>query len=85
MPVRSASEDACRILAEDADLAEAIPAERRGWAVAELTAEVLTIGRGRLSGDEFPADAAGLLVLRGLLVRRLELEGRFGSGAARRM
>jgi len=74
----TSSEPAAHILAEDTDLAETVAAEVRPQAVAQVTARVLTFDRGRLSpfGD-FPRDAVGLLVLRGLLIRRVELEGRY--------
>src|SRR5437763_11182436 len=73
--------DSCHLLREDAELAEAIPPERRATALENCTAEELTLGvapRGKptltpLSGG------VGMLVLGGLLVRRVGIDGRFGA------
>jgi CRP/FNR family cyclic AMP-dependent transcriptional regulator len=71
----------CRLLAEDPDLAAAIPQPLRQRAVHECVAPVVTIPRGRLSRPPALADAGGigLVILDGLLLRRVGIEGRFGG------
>jgi CRP/FNR family cyclic AMP-dependent transcriptional regulator len=71
--------DICRLLAEDRDLAEAIGPELRERAGAELTARVLRIPHGSWAAPEPPDEhTLGLLVLSGVLVRRVEIERRSG-------
>ena len=71
----------CQILRADTDLAEAIPAERREQAISECIAPIATLRRGRWSGTEpdMSDGGIGLLVLDGLLVRRVGIDGRFGA------
>ena len=73
--------DVCRVLEEDADLAESIPAELRGQAVRECIARTAVIGRGAwpASSMGLHGDGIGLLVLDGLVTRRVDVEGRLGS------
>ncbi len=70
-----------QILQADPDLAEAIPAERREQAISECIAPVTSLRRGRWSGAEpdMSDGGIGLLVLDGLLVRRVGIDGRFGA------
>lgn len=70
-----------QVLLEDPDLLEAIPAAARVRAVQECIAPVVRISRGRWNGDrpDLGEDALGLLVLDGLLVRRVGIDGRFGA------
>lgn len=69
------------VLAEDPGLAESIPRAQRALATRECVAPVVLIARGRwgdlrsLSVD----DGIGLLVLEGLLLRRVGIEGQFGA------
>jgi CRP/FNR family transcriptional regulator, cyclic AMP receptor protein len=67
----------CHVLREDADLASGIQSSRRHRAEDACTAPTLTVGRGTWSYR--PAENAHLLVLDGLLLRRVGLEGRFGA------
>ena len=69
------------MLREDPDLGEAVPVERRQQAVEACIAPVLRIPRGRWSGDqtELIRDGIGLIVIRGLLIRRVGIDGRFGA------
>jgi CRP/FNR family transcriptional regulator, cyclic AMP receptor protein len=71
----------CHVLREDPDLAEAIPPTHRERAIDECIAGAVRIRRGRWSSA--PGDAVGggigLLVLEGLLVRRVGVDGRFGA------
>jgi CRP/FNR family cyclic AMP-dependent transcriptional regulator len=69
----------CRLLVEDAELAEALAPAQRERAARELIARVLNVAPGpwRMAppGDE---QTLGLLVLSGVLVHRTEIDGRAG-------
>ena len=76
------SPDRIRVLEQDPGLAEAIPPELRDRAVAECLARELTIPTGRWRGAPLVTNGGvgiGMLVLSGLLVRRVGIEGRFGA------
>jgi CRP/FNR family transcriptional regulator, cyclic AMP receptor protein len=77
----SESGQLCRVLEEDADLSEAIPAGQRDRATRECLAQLLLVpvGRWRTSRAVLASDGIGLLVLRGLLIRRVGVDGRFGA------
>jgi CRP/FNR family transcriptional regulator, cyclic AMP receptor protein len=74
-------EEHVRVLEEDPGLAEGIAPERRERAVADCVAAVLAMPVGRWSGtpDLGAQGGIGLLVLDGLLVRRVGLDGRYGA------
>jgi CRP/FNR family cyclic AMP-dependent transcriptional regulator len=76
-----ASGSVCHILSEDPALAEAIPSAHREQAVDECLARAAHIPAGAWSGEgaSIPPDGVGLLVLRGLLIRRVGIDGRFGA------
>ncbi len=71
----------CHVLREDPELAEAIPPERRAQAIEECTAPELLIepgpwgGRGSLGFR----GGIGVLVLGGLMIRRVGIDGRYGA------
>jgi hypothetical protein len=71
----------CHPLREDPELADAIPPERRQLAIEECTAPELLIqpgpwgGRGSLGFR----GGIGVLVLSGLMIRRVGIDGRFGA------
>jgi CRP/FNR family cyclic AMP-dependent transcriptional regulator len=71
----------CHVLAEDPALAEAIPHAHRERAVEECVAEAVDVANGawREEGMSVIRDGIGLLVLRGLLIRRVGIDGRFGA------
>jgi CRP/FNR family cyclic AMP-dependent transcriptional regulator len=71
----------CRVLEEDVALLEAVPTDNRERAVAECIAATLRIPRGHWSGQraDIMPDGIGLLVLDGLLVRRVGISGSFGA------
>jgi len=71
----------CHVLAEDGDLAEALPRSCRSEATESCLAPSLSVPRGHWIGphEDLTPDGIGLLVLRGLLIRRVSVEG--GSGA----
>jgi hypothetical protein len=69
------------VLHEDPDLAEAIPPARREHAMDELTARVYRIPAGPWPAEPsaiLPGDI-GLLVFKGLMLRRVGIEGRYGA------
>ena len=71
----------CHVLSEDPDLAELIDPEHRARAVEHCVARTARIPRGRWTtpGPEGLGDGIGLLVLEGLLLRRVGIDGRFGA------
>ncbi len=76
------SQERVRVLEADPSLAEALPPELRERAIAECVARELTIPTGRWRGAPLVTSGGvgiGLLVLDGLLVRRVGIEGRFGA------
>ncbi len=81
MSIRPAPNGTCQVLREDLDLAEAVPPDRREQATRELTADEL-----RLTSGPWPADRTdplpggiGLLMLNGLMLRRVGIDGRYGA------
>ena len=68
------------MLEEDPDLAEALPLDQREQAVKECLARTFTIPAGpwRAQGPA-QVDGIGRLVLSGLLIRRVGVDGRFGA------
>ena len=71
----------CHVLKEDPELAEAIPPERRQQAIEECTAPELRLQPGPLTrrGSLGFRGGIGVLVLSGLLIRRVGIEGRYGA------
>lgn len=71
----------CHILREDPDLAEAIPPGLRMLAVEDCVAQMLRLPRGAWNPQELPGigTGIGLLVLDGLILRRVGVDGRFGA------
>jgi CRP/FNR family cyclic AMP-dependent transcriptional regulator len=68
------------VLSEDADLVESVPASRRERAIRECTARVAELRPGRWDGhDPAVPDRIGLLVLDGLLIRKVNVHGRHGA------
>ncbi|MGA2929435.1 MAG: helix-turn-helix domain-containing protein, partial [Solirubrobacteraceae bacterium] len=69
------------VLLEDPDLAEAIPEPTRARAIKECNAAVVRLHRGNWNGQlgSLTEDGIGLLVLEGLLLRRVGIDGRFGA------
>jgi CRP-like cAMP-binding protein len=71
----------CHVLKEDPELAESIPPERRAQAVRDCTAPELLIHPGPLgaTGTLGFRGGIGVLVLSGLMIRRVGIEGRYGA------
>lgn len=77
---RPASHSVCHLLVEDADLAEAVPPARREQAMAECVTPELRVGAGPWTpAADLRSDGLGLLVLQGLLLRRVAVDGRSGA------
>jgi CRP/FNR family transcriptional regulator, cyclic AMP receptor protein len=70
--------DSCRLLLEDPDLADAIPAERRAQATEELVTSCLSIAPGAWEPPDPDRGAIGLVILEGVLLRHVEIDGRYG-------
>ena len=71
----------CKLLREDPDLAEAIPLSRRDEAIERCMALQTTIGTRCWNGEAHVGGAGGigLLILEGLIVRRVSVGGRRGA------
>ena len=71
----------CHILSEDPALAESIPDAHRQQAVDECIARAVHLSPGswRGGGASVIRDGIGLLVLEGLLIRRVGIDGRSGA------
>ncbi len=71
----------CHVLKEDPELADPIPPERRAKAIADCTAPELWIQPGPLGtgGALGYRGGIGVLVLDGLMIRRVGIDGRFGA------
>jgi CRP-like cAMP-binding protein len=71
----------CQVLREDPDLGEAVNPSARAQAIEECLARTVRIARGPWSvqGQAVLRDGIGLLVLEGLLLRRVGIDDRFGA------
>jgi CRP/FNR family cyclic AMP-dependent transcriptional regulator len=74
----------CRVLGEDPELAEVIPAALRARAIEACVVPARRIARGPWRPDSGAADwvgptGIGLLVMEGLLIRRVGVDDRFGA------
>jgi hypothetical protein len=70
----------CHVLREDSDLAEAVAPADRDRAISECTARQIGVAAGRWNAhDPAVPDGIGLLVMDGLLIRKVGVEGRYGA------
>jgi CRP/FNR family cyclic AMP-dependent transcriptional regulator len=71
----------CHVLAEDAELAEAVPAAVRNQAIDECIAALLRLQKGPWSGAQTNPmhDGIGLLVMEGTLIRNVRLGAGVGA------
>jgi CRP/FNR family cyclic AMP-dependent transcriptional regulator len=70
----------CYVLREDADLADAISPARREEAIEHCVAAEFRLSVGEGMSEASPLSSGlGMLVLQGLLVRRVGIDGRFGA------
>jgi CRP/FNR family transcriptional regulator, cyclic AMP receptor protein len=69
------------VLVEDPDLAEAIAPDERAGAIEHCVAGVTVLPRGGWDGQrvDMTPEGIGLLLLGGLLIRRVGIEGGFGA------
>lgn len=79
MSARPGSAPLCHILQEDPELADSIPPARRGQAISEITAREVEVPLRGPAPAEVAAGGIGLLLLEGLLIRRVGIDGRFGA------
>ena len=81
MSVRPGFSTLCFPLREDPEIAEVIPPDRRARAIDECTAPELRLAPGVGADSALPSieGGLGLLVLGGLLIRHVGIEGRFGG------
>jgi hypothetical protein len=75
------SSTVCHVLREDPELADAIPPDRRTQAIEACTAPELSLQPGRWGGRGSLGfrGGIGVLVLDGLMIRRVGIDGRFGA------
>jgi CRP/FNR family transcriptional regulator, cyclic AMP receptor protein len=78
---RTSSKQFCHVLADDPDLAEAMSLAQRSEAIEHCLAPAVNLPRGRWEAPqtELTPGGIGLLVLRGLLIRRVSIEDGFGT------
>jgi CRP/FNR family transcriptional regulator, cyclic AMP receptor protein len=69
----------CQVLREDPELAESIPPARRGHALREVIVHEVYLAPGVHHSAPTPPSGIGLLVLQGLLIRRVGIDDRFGA------
>jgi hypothetical protein len=70
----------CWVLREDPELAEAIEPGRRSQAIDALVAREVRIPSGTWAGRPIPIDdGIGVLVLEGVMLHRVGIDGRFGA------
>jgi len=76
-----AAQPTCHILREDPDLADVLPPTQRERATAECIARTMQIRAGSWDGEPIGnlTGGIGLLVLDGLLLRRVGVDGRYGG------
>ena len=77
----SHSSSLCHVLREDPELADAIPLDRRARAIEDCTAPELRIAPGPWGGRGSLGfrGGIGVLVLSGLMIRRVGIDGRYGA------
>jgi hypothetical protein len=75
-----AAANVCWVLREDPELAEPIEPARRPQAIETLVAREVRIPSGVWAGRPIPIDdGIGLLVLEGVMLHRVGIDGRFGA------
>ena len=81
MPPGPGSASVCYVLREDPELAQPIPPPLRAQAVEQCTARTIDLPArgGGDNAEPLIRGGIGLLILNGLLLRRVGIEGRFGA------
>lgn len=76
----STATDVCRVLHEDRELADAVAEAHRSQAIRDCVARVIPLRPGRWTAQSATLSGGlGLLVLDGLLVRRVGIDERYGA------
>jgi CRP/FNR family transcriptional regulator, cyclic AMP receptor protein len=77
----TASAQLCRVVAEDHDLSDALSPARRSGAIQQCLAPTISLPRGHWDGqhNDMEPDGIGLLLLSGLVIRRVSVEGGYGA------
>jgi CRP/FNR family cyclic AMP-dependent transcriptional regulator len=78
----ASSPPVCHVLREDVELAESLPLARRAQAEENCVCSTIHAPRGRWQPEsigERIGTGVGLLVMEGLLLRRVGVDGRFGA------
>jgi CRP/FNR family transcriptional regulator, cyclic AMP receptor protein len=80
MTVQPEANGVCHVLLEDPDLAECVPEERREQVARTCMVRELYFDRGSWSGQrpDMPHEI-GMLMVDGLMMRRVGVDGRFGA------
>jgi hypothetical protein len=75
------SVEACHVLLRDSELAEAVPPAQRERAVRDCVARAVRLypGRWTAQGADRLRNGIGMLILEGLLIRRVGVDERFGA------
>lgn len=70
-----------QLLREDPDLGSGIPEEELRWAADHCVAPAISIARGawHIERTQMPTGGIGLMILDGLLLRRVGVDGRHGA------
>lgn len=73
--------EACHVLLRDSELAEAVPATLRERAIHECVARAVRLhpGRWTAQGADRLRDGIGMLIVEGLLIRRVGVDERYGA------
>lgn len=77
--VSTGSPALCQVLREDPELADSIPPARRAQALEECTAREIFVGSLAEGTPALPTGGIGLLLLHGLLIRRVGIDDRYGA------
>lgn len=76
------AQERCHVLLEDPELCHALPRHLRDRALHDCVAPVMTLPPGLWSVERTPAvlhDGIGLLILEGMLIRRIGVEDRYSA------
>jgi CRP/FNR family cyclic AMP-dependent transcriptional regulator len=73
------SQDSVQLAVEQPWLLYGVPEERRAWVSKNLVVPIVRLPAGPVDVDELPRPAVALMVVRGLIARRLEVVGYCGT------
>ncbi len=69
----------CKVLLEDSELAEGLPSTRREEITESCVVREMRVPVGHWNGVDHGLDGIGMLVMQGVLIRRVGVEGRFAA------